>query len=133
MKFAKKYGTKPVKINHLYKQQANKKYKLFKQATETTIEAMLYKYYLENKKVAYFSSRNLYYQKVMQFHLSHLSHFTQLSTFKLQLAPSMPRKLARKQAQCWFEKSDGARPKLENLSPQSKSDRANKQTKNSHQ
>lgn len=67
LKFAKKYGTKPVKINHLYK-QANKNYKLFKQATETTIEAMLYKYYLENKQnVAYFGSANLYYQKSCNF------------------------------------------------------------------
>lgn len=37
------------------------------QATETTIEAMLYKYYLE-KKVAYFGSSNLYCHS-MQFHL----------------------------------------------------------------
>lgn len=48
----KKYGTKPVKINHLYKKKKNKTTKItnsLKQATETTIEAMLYKYYLENK------------------------------------------------------------------------------------
>lgn len=47
----KKYGTKPVKINHLYKtNKQTKNTNSLKQATETTIEAMLYKYYLENKK-----------------------------------------------------------------------------------
>lgn len=49
IEICQKYGTKPVKINHLYK-QTRKTYKLFKQATETTIETMLYKYYLENKQ-----------------------------------------------------------------------------------
>lgn len=46
----KKYGTKPVKINHLYTNKQTKNTNSLKQATETTIEAMLYKYYLENKK-----------------------------------------------------------------------------------
>lgn len=45
------------------------------------------------------------------------------------MAPLMPRKLACKQAQCWFEKSDGATTTREPFTTESKSDQANKQTK----
>lgn len=135
MKFAKKYGTKPVKINHLYKK--NKTTKItnsLKQATETTIEAMLYKYYLANKQLI--SVAAIY--TISKTKSCNFISFTSAISHKLYNSSGRWRHRwhaslrARAGSQCWLEKSDGATVYYRrSFHHRVKRSRTSKQTKNS--
>lgn len=85
MKFAKKYGTKPVKINHLYKKQDDKKYKLFKTSNgnhhRSDVVQVLFR-----KQVAYFGSRQFILYQTQNHAISSLSPQPFPTNFTIQTA-----------------------------------------------